>query len=489
MAVYVRLETNVSTRSLGKRRVHARALFLALATAMLAFASGSRADGPPEPIASFPIDLAGAVAPELLRGFALDASGSSVPAAYFLLWSESLQTNVVWVTDGSPEGTHAAANLAVNNAQVSLLPSTTLGAFFAGHDDATGWQIYRTDGAADSATRLTMEPSGPDAMLGLLDGRPVIARLNDDAVTTTLLAVDPVTGSLSDLGTVASLYISAVVAPEVGFAVSEPGPQGVPVAISSFHDDGTQPVTLPVPPPSTTWNDPHQLGGGTRLLCFEAFTNYSDSDYAQELYCSDGTAQGTVRPVPPGETRGIFLEDDVRFTPLGDRLLFEGRAASTSQTTLWITDGTNAGTLPLYDSSVDASPCSDDRSGGVYFVESHYDNGDFSASLAFTDGTVAGTRAIAPLASNEAYCSSLGSSLGPRAVTYLALGTRLYRTDGTPAGTSVVAGAPAMPGSAFLPSQGIVVLGRWLVFAAPTPTSAMGLWRIDLDPLFTGTFE
>ena len=74
-------------------------------------ALGVRAEPPPEILLAPPDDLSHGFGNDLVSGFALDASGNVVPAAYLRSWSKSRQGYVLWVTDGTAAGTHLAATV------------------------------------------------------------------------------------------------------------------------------------------------------------------------------------------------------------------------------------------------------------------------------------------------------------------------------------------------------------------------------------------
>jgi len=190
--------------------------------------------------------------------------------------------------------------------------------------------------------------------------------------------------------------------------------------------------------------------------------------------------------VPPPYARGVGLLDNVAFWPVGDRLLFEGRADGESALRLWATDGTDTGTVALDDGypALTNDPCTDDRSGSVYYIVGDAD----TTSLMATDATPSGTRVVATLPAN-AYCLGRGTAAQRGGATWLQIGNALYRTDGTANGTAVVDGAPALTGFPRYDARSIVALGRWVVFANPNADGTLGFWRIDLDRVFADGFD
>lgn len=434
-----------------------------------------------ESIFTFPPGTGGYLANASLEpGFELDASGHTIPAAYFALWSPSRQANEIWVTDGTPEGTHLASPLEADNDIHPVFISDTVGAFFHGYTDETGWLVYHTDGAASSSHPVAPGADPAAKMLGFVGGKPVVAQ-SAGATTSLISTMDPDTGVLHPIFTTPGGYSEIVTTRQVGFSFAQPGAGESGYHVNAFRSDGSPVLTLPVPPPNTEWDYPHRVASGTKLACAKALTDYGVNDQVEELNCSDGTVEGTRRPVVPGEVRGVHLSDAVEFFPVGDRLLFYGFG-------MWGTDGTNEGTFPLAQGG--SYPCTDDTSGGVYLISSEYEGGNFVSYLMFTDGTLQGTRRVATLSSPDNYCTHAGTSIGARGLTYLQLGMTLYQTDGTAAGTRRVAGAPEMlsyPQSERI--RGAAKVGQWLVFTVTTHAGTAELWRIDLDPVFADGFE
>ena len=161
------------------------------------------------------------------------------------------------------------------------------------------------------------------------------------------------------------------------------------------------------------------------------FTAY-DMTYGAELWKSDGTAQGTQ------------LVDDINSGPLGsdpqrlvesnNQLYFAAHdGSSPQQNQLWTTNGTAAGTV---------------------------------AVASFSPGITTGSAALYPGTSDFA---TLGSEL------LLPLedgihGTELWATDGTAAGTVML--APVNPRS-------IAVLGGEAYFLGTRPMDPLGLWETN----------
>jgi hypothetical protein len=250
---------------------------------------------------------------------------------------------------------------------------------------------------------------------------------------------------------------------------------------------GTGPIALPVPPPNIEWDYPHRLGGGPGLMCAKAYTQYPPTSIA-ELYCSDGTAAGTRRPLPSG--LGMRLLDNVEFYPMGDRVLFQGLLNNVAPLRLWSTDGTDAGTQPLTQPGVEAGlPCTEGTSGAYFTMSDHGgESGQYRKFIARTDGTTAGTRTLIPVPIDAGICNAIGVE-GASGIAYLPVGTALYRSDGTPAGTYPIGGAPLLARYWSTRGHDMGILDRWLVFVGLDAAERGVLWRLDLDPIFTNGFD
>ncbi len=170
------------------------------------------------------------------------------------------------------------------------------------------------------------------------------------------------------------------------------------------------------------------------------FFDAADGSHGAELWASDGTPQGTrlVQDINPGPAGS----DPQRFVSLGDRLYFAAHDGSSPQANqLWTSDGTAAGTV---------------------------------AVASFSPGVTTGSSAIFPGSSDYV---ALGSEL------LLPMedgvhGTELWATNGTAAGTTLL--APANP-------RAFAVLGSEAYFLGSQPTAPLGLWVTNGTA--GGTFE
>jgi ELWxxDGT repeat protein len=203
-----------------------------------------------------------------------------------------------------------------------------------------------------------------------------------------------------------------------------------------------------------------------------------DGEHGRELWVTDGTEAGTVmiKDVRPGpSSSGIDY-----FSPvLNGRAYFAANSSGVDfETDLWVTDGTPAGTRQLEAYGPPAFTGIDaftSFNGKMYYaVADDWDQG----GLWVTDGTEAGTQRVSP---------HVGAIPGPfvpyKGELYyfvrsnLTGGTEMWKTDGTPGGTVMVRTLPGRD-SDFIPSAGTVMDGV-LYFLGATGTGTLGLWRSD----------
>ncbi len=228
-------------------------------------------------------------------------------------------------------------------------------------------------------------------------------------------------------------------------------------------------------PPSTSL-DSTSLRATPHRLFFAART----PDSGLELWTSDGTREGThlTRELSPGKPHGIDYQAPI--IPFGDGVLFAALSAGGSQTELWRSDGTEAGTVPVKSLSADFGAVASSgfvlMGGAAYF--SAY--GPAGEELWRTDGTEAGTVMVRDLKPGP-------GSAYPRDLTVVGgllyfttqndqQGHSLWKSDGTAEGTARVADFPREGAGNHLAS--LTALGDRLFFVANT-SEGFSLWRTD----------
>lgn len=207
-----------------------------------------------------------------------------------------------------------------------------------------------------------------------------------------------------------------------------------------YITDGTEAGTVPAPDIITGV----QYKGGDYKAGINRFFFASTAAAGTELWVTDNTTAGThmVKDISPGPASSAFSNQAPYLEVWNNRLLFALNTA-TSGSELWVSDGTDSGTFML------ADICAGSQSGfaklGAFlpgkYVFVGFEKGMYAgiSSLWVTDGTKAGTYKISdcrPAYSNTNTMASLGN------IVYFAArdkannaGMELWRTDGTDAGT------------------------------------------------------
>ncbi len=158
--------------------------------------------------------------------------------------------------------------------------------------------------------------------------------------------------------------------------------------------------------------------------------------------------------------------------------------SSQEDQTVWVTDGTLAGTIQL--------------SADITLVESMGSTAFFNGTFIFagatvatgtevyiTDGTVAGTKLLKDINTGAASSDPDGNSVILNGFLYFtavtaAEGRELWRTNGTLAGTTLVKDiVPGTAGSNDVNNYELFSNGTYLLFAASTPSNGVELWKSD----------
>jgi ELWxxDGT repeat protein len=192
----------------------------------------------------------------------------------------------------------------------------------------------------------------------------------------------------------------------------------------------------------------------------------NDGVHGWECWASDGTAPGTVQLADIGLTKSM----DAIFGPvIGQTLYFTAGTDESTGRELWRTDGTPAGTRRVLDrnSAIGQSGLSMIAPLGSLLLLSGDDGPN--GAIYSTDGTPEGTHFIAP------YGTSSGVSLGG-AVLFVhnpdPIEWKLMRTDGTSPGTTLLR-------DGFTGIGPFRVMNGVAYFTATDPVHGNGLWRSD----------
>lgn len=224
--------------------------------------------------------------------------------------------------------------------------------------------------------------------------------------------------------------------------------------------DGTAPGTVKV------FDIPTGFSGGIYQL--EQIQNLLYFTTTSEVWSSDGTGSGTI-DLTPAKTLGIAQASFPR--PLGSSIYFLAATINSQVPGLWKTGGNspNGATLVKaigtdWDSSFQAGYSLTQMGGNLYFL------GPGKASLWISDGTTAGTKILASMPADQ--LTTVGNKL------YFTSNGQLWVTDGTAAGTVAVPSDPAGP---LTNVSNLTAVDGTLVFSAYHPLYDNELWIINND--------
>jgi ELWxxDGT repeat protein len=228
------------------------------------------------------------------------------------------------------------------------------------------------------------------------------------------------------------------------------------------------------------------------------FFTADDGTNGTELWKSDGTAGGTVMmdPAGGGINPGIQNSDPHDLTNVNGILYFAAHDG-TNGVELWRSDGTSAGTTMVEDSVVpdgginpgpgDSSPSNITNVNGTVFFAAY--DGTNGQELWKTDGTQAGTQMIAPVAGG---INPGSASANPNFITNVngavfftanngTDGQELWKSDGTGGGTTMVFPAPGINPTAGIGSgpYSLTNVNGTVFFGADDGANGTELWKSD----------
>ncbi len=201
------------------------------------------------------------------------------------------------------------------------------------------------------------------------------------------------------------------------------------------------------------------------------FFRGNDGTHGYEIWKTDGTAAGTVmvKDIRPGSSSGYFYYGCV----MGNHVYFF--ANDGSGYALWKTDGTAAGTVKVKGGFSSYWYFPFPYNGKIYFSGQTTTNG---REPWVTDGTAAGTVMLKDIktGSSSGYFYDpvvMGGKVYFRAYKTAGSGYAIYKTDGTPAGTSLAFTVSGYNGSY------LTAMGNKLFFRGYDSTNGTEPWVSD----------
>ena len=400
----------------------------------------------------------------------------------------------VWFTDGTGANTWLLADIWPGGGPSSPYGLTPFGAgrvLFAATDPVHGTEPRLTDGTGAGTVLLrdiNTDPSdyrgsGAGNFTDLGDGRAVFTAI-DAARGNGLWVTD---GTAEGTQPVGGLPGPVPYAGGGRFAVIEPGravlAAGTPeTGVELWTTDGTEAGTrlLRDINPGAGGSYPGTYSQGDLIALGDGRVLFSadDGTTGRELWITDGTEEGTrlVVDLSPG---GYVPYPDAPFYPSSSypanlTLLAEGRALFTAATPdgggtgLWVTDGTEDGTLRLTDAPSSPSAVSGAYPSGILPLGDGRalfaaESATLGRELWITDGTKGGTSVLADIWTG-------GGSGNPGGGSYL---------GSSPYGPYYPSGPYSPPYSPYV-TGGQVALGDGrAMFSATDPYHGNELWITD----------
>jgi ELWxxDGT repeat protein len=385
----------------------------------------------------------------------------------------------LWKTDGTAAGTVLVKDLYAGGAGSSPQELTAVGGrlFFLAYDPTFGEQLFRSDGTEAGTLRMA-GPAGDPLVFGFAPpgyGRHGLSDVNgrllffaDDSSGGSVWTSDGITGAsrVATIGSFAPVLMADGYAVAGGSLYLRGGAQGEEIWRSDGTAAGTVGVASILAPASSFFID----NGTTYGL--DAFGSYHDRLFFQ----ADTSGTAFYLWSTDGTDAGTFAIDaqwnPERFRTVGDHLLFE------SSNFLWVYD------IPGGLKDLTAPQVFDLTTVGdtAFFASGYADTGK---ELWKTDGTQAGTTLVADLvpgtgSSNPQLLTAAGGRLFFQATTESA-GSELWVSDGTAEGSFQV--ADLVPGTASSSPRNLTAgPGGLLFFTADTSGSGRELWKSDGTP-------
>lgn len=391
----------------------------------------------------------------------------------------------LWLSDGSPMGTHVVADIAPGGAASSPQHLTRFGesVYFAADDGFVGVELWKTDGTwggthivRDLAPGTTSSRPGDIVAqsFGLLFQAGVDASESRELIVSD--GSTEGTGKLIDLnpGTAPADVARIVLAGSAVFFVANDVFSGYELWTSDGTMSGTNRV-LDINPGaasgvSSAWAFPSLAVNGQ-----EVFFRANDGLSGDELWKTDGTAGGTslVADIVPGAEGA-----DVRWITSLDGVVYFRATNDDYGAELWKSDGTMHGTEIVRDIIPGPTGSFPDQffvfNSQLFFIA--------QGGLWVSAGDSESTSLVIPgsLADISEQLIVLDDFFLASAEFDESAGYELWRSDGTQEGTTLV--KDIYSGSASSEPRGFTRFGDGVVFSAYEPSTGHELWYSDGTP-------
>lgn len=352
----------------------------------------------------------------------------------------------LWVSDGTMAGTTPVKD--INSGAASSFPGSmvNLGGtlYFSAETVTHGRELWKTDGTP-AGTQLVLDiPGGSGSPTGLTVVGDTIYYSAADSSGFELWKSD---GSAAGTLRVAEIWVGADASSPSQFVAI--GDQVFFVAADAaggrelWVTDGTAAGTALVADiwTGTAQSSPASLVAFGNLLLFSA----TDATETTGLWRSDGTAAGTSRVTRIDQTYASSVPSSI--TDVGGTAMFVANDG-VNGSELWKSDGTGAGTTlvkDVYPGSQNGNLALLTNVNGTLFFRGS--EGVSGAELWKSDGTAAGTAMVKDIHTDTGATVELDSNMSQivpiGATAYFpindgSLGTELWKSDGTAAGTVLV---------------------------------------------------
>jgi ELWxxDGT repeat protein len=393
--------------------------------------------------------------------------------------NDGVHGDELWRSDGSAAGTTLVVDLASGSGSSDPQWLTPAGdqLYFTADDGVHGRELWVLDGTALTATLVTdLTPGSSSTSVSDL------ASVDGILYFTVFISSSEEQLWRSD-GTSGGTYrLTNLIPGSLGSRPRQLTAVGSSLYLVTNDNSGTRhlayydanlsdPILLSTLPPAP-------FGNSQSYMYVHGIVYFRAGDHrGSELWRTDGTAEGTILVkdiAPDGHSLAAPL------LAFGEKLLFTANDGSTGEE-LWITDGTELGTIRLTDiipTNVGPANFRAVQFGNrVYFTAAQT-----GATIFRTDGTVAGTSSVTfpasfnSVAANDQFLFLNTTSSGP-----------LWLSDGTFAGSFQVQDALGV-----VPQVSGGLIGRVpttsagvAYFVASTPATGRELWKTDGTPAGT----